>query len=91
MARNVRIPATQALAVYKFLTLPSSLRLVVASSARAFSVLQRPPPKYDGHVPLNNVERGALAAGSAVMSLMDPYRGGKLFVVPKPTILWLMP
>lgn len=82
MARNVLLPAKQALSLRSFLRLPSSFRLAVASSARPFSVLQRPPPKYDGHVPLNNIERGALAAGSAAMSLIDPYRGGKLFWCP---------
>ena len=82
MARNVRLPARQAYALQKFLTLPSSLRLAVTSSMRAFSVLRRPPPRYDGHVPLNNIERGALAVGSAIMSLMDPYRGGKLLWCP---------
>lgn len=43
---------------------------------RSFSVLNRPEPKYPGHVPLTLVERGALAVGSAVGSLLNPRRGG---------------
>ena len=62
--------------VTKFLALPTILRLVVAPRVRPFSVLHRPPPKYEGHVPLNTFERVTLAAGSAVMSLMNPRRGG---------------
>ena len=41
---------------------------------RSFSVLNRPQPSYDGHVPLTVIERGALAVGSAVTSLINPYR-----------------
>ena len=48
--------------------LPPSLR------ARSFSVLNRPPPNYPGHVPLTLLERGALAIGSAFGSLANPYR-----------------
>ncbi|KIW89995.1 ubiquinone biosynthesis protein COQ4, mitochondrial [Cladophialophora bantiana CBS 173.52] len=44
------------------------------SSSRPFSVLNRPPPNYPGHVPLTGVERVGLAIGSAVTSLIDPYR-----------------
>lgn len=46
---------------------------------RPFSALNRPPPKYPGHVPLTFFERGALAVGSAVGSLMNPRRAGKKF------------
>ena len=56
--------------------LPPGARLATIISSRMFSVLNRPPPKYDGHVPLTHVERGALAVGSAVVSLFDPWRGG---------------
>lgn len=41
---------------------------------RMFSVLNRPPPNYPGHVPLTFLERGALAIGSAFGSLRNPYR-----------------
>ena len=40
-------------------------------------MLNRPPPNYDGHVPLTTIERIALAAGSAVVSLWNPRRGGR--------------
>lgn len=46
-------------------------------SRRPFSVLNRPPPNYPGHVPLTHVERAGLAIGSGIMSFMDPYRGGR--------------
>ncbi|KAK4495490.1 hypothetical protein PRZ48_013822 [Zasmidium cellare] len=52
----------------KLLSLPPPLR------ARTFSVLNRPPPNYPGHVPLTWLERGALAVGSAFGSLRNPYR-----------------
>ena len=45
---------------------------------RHFSILNRPPPNYPGHVPLTRIERGALAIGSAVGSLLNPRRGGTL-------------
>ena len=58
------------------LCLPPSLRVSLLCSTRVFSVLNRPPPNYEGHVPLNVFEKGALAAGSAIMSLINPRRGG---------------
>lgn len=61
----------------RILALPPLLRANMVSTARAFSVLKRPSPNYPGHVPLNGFERGALAAGSAVLSLMNPRRGGR--------------
>ncbi|ETS84244.1 Ubiquinone biosynthesis protein COQ4 [Pestalotiopsis fici W106-1] len=39
-----------------------------------FSVLNRPAPSYPGHVPLTKVERFALALGSGIGSLINPYR-----------------
>lgn len=52
----------------RILLLPTAVR------AHAFSVLSRPSPNYPGHVPLNVVERSALAVGSAFGSLIDPFR-----------------
>ena len=50
----------------------------VTLSSRSFSVLNRPPPKYSGHVPLTTIERAGLAVGSAVISLFNPRRAGAL-------------
>ncbi len=62
--------------ILRILALPPLLRVSTINTARAFSVLNRPPPNYEGHVPLNIFERGALATGSAIMSLVNPRRGG---------------
>lgn len=61
--------------------LPPLVRVSIAPLARRFSVLHRPPPKYEGHVPLNALERGTLAVGSALMSLMNPRRAGMFTVL----------
>jgi ubiquinone biosynthesis protein COQ4 len=37
------------------------------------------PPAYEGHIPVNWFENAFLAVGSAVMSLVDPRRGGAEF------------
>lgn len=66
------------------LRLPPGVKVSVSSSLRPFSVLNRPRPNYDGHVPLTTTERVALAAGSAVVSLWNPRRGGKSFYFWKP-------
>ena len=55
-------------------------RFTVTGLSRSFSVFYRPPSRYEGHVPLNSFERCALAAGSAIMSLIDPTRAGKLLL-----------
>ncbi|KAJ5624578.1 hypothetical protein N7510_000887 [Penicillium lagena] len=57
------------------LTFPNP-SIAAASAARSFSVLNRPPPNYPGHVPLTTIERGALAIGAAVGSLINPRRAG---------------
>ncbi|KAL8645577.1 MAG: hypothetical protein Q9226_007238 [Calogaya cf. arnoldii] len=57
-----------------FLRIHSSPRVAIARNVRLFSVLNRPPPNYKGHVPLTLIERGALAVGSAVTSLFNPRR-----------------
>ncbi|CAG8936186.1 unnamed protein product [Penicillium salamii] len=44
------------------------------TAIRSFSVLNRPAPNYPGHVPLTTIERGALAIGSALGSLVNPRR-----------------
>ena len=76
-------------ALKAILRLPAPLRLAAVSSQRPFSVLNRPPPNYEGHIPLTRIERGTLAIGSAVMSLLDPSRGGPStqspLIVPPPS------
>ena len=52
---------------------------------RSFSVLRRPPPNYPGHVPLTVFERGALAVGSAVASLINPRRGDMIAALGEAT------
>ncbi|TVY92519.1 Ubiquinone biosynthesis protein coq4, mitochondrial [Lachnellula willkommii] len=47
----------------------------ISLNSRSFGVLNRPPPNYEGHVPLTRVERAGLAVGSAVMSWLNPRRG----------------
>ncbi|EPE32171.1 hypothetical protein GLAREA_07304 [Glarea lozoyensis ATCC 20868] len=50
------------------------LACTVSTTSRSFSVLNRPPPNYEGHVPLTRIEKAGLAVGSAVWSLIDPRR-----------------
>ncbi|PHH51139.1 Ubiquinone biosynthesis protein COQ4, mitochondrial [Ceratocystis fimbriata CBS 114723] len=37
-----------------------------------FSVLNRPPPNYPGHIPLTRWERAALAVSSGITTFLDP-------------------
>ncbi|PGG97311.1 ubiquinone biosynthesis protein COQ4, mitochondrial [Helicocarpus griseus UAMH5409] len=46
-----------------------------ALPSREFSALNRPLPNYPDHIPLTAIERGALAVGSAIGSLLNPRRG----------------
>ncbi|KAL8930521.1 MAG: hypothetical protein Q9208_000705 [Pyrenodesmia sp. 3 TL-2023] len=57
------------------LRLPSAVYPAFSGEFRLFSVLNRPPPQYHGHVPLTSTERGVLAVGSALTSLLNPRRG----------------
>ncbi|KAK5114667.1 Ubiquinone biosynthesis protein [Meristemomyces frigidus] len=62
-------PARSAQQLFRrLLALPPPLR------QRTFSILNRPPPNYSGHVPLTITERAGLAVGSAFGSLSNPYR-----------------
>jgi ubiquinone biosynthesis protein COQ4 len=51
-------------------------QLIAPTCVRSFSILDRPAPKYEGHVPLTRTEKAVLAVGSAVITLFDPRRGG---------------
>ncbi|KAF0321417.1 hypothetical protein GQ607_011420 [Colletotrichum asianum] len=54
-------------------------------SSRPFSVLNRPPPNYEGHVPLNRVEKASLAIGAGIWSLLSPYRADLIAAVGEAT------
>ncbi|KAJ9641355.1 Ubiquinone biosynthesis protein [Coniosporium tulheliwenetii] len=77
---------------YDVMTIPKKkkakqdVRRTGYTSYRTFSVLNRPPPKYEGHIPLTRVERGALAVGSAVLSLFNPRRAGRRILRDRPRI-----
>ncbi|KAK6358861.1 Ubiquinone biosynthesis protein [Orbilia brochopaga] len=60
-------------------------RALPGVSSRAFSVLNRPPPNYPGHVPLTAPERLFLAAGAALMSFIDPRRGDMIALLGETT------
>lgn len=55
------------------------------SFAREFSILNRPPPNYPGHVPLTLIERSALAVGSAVTSILNPRRADMIAALGEAT------
>ena len=52
---------------------------------RTFSIVERPPAAYPGHVPLTVIERMALAVGSAVTSLVNPRRGDMIATLGETT------
>ena len=60
-------------------------RVSLKPRSRSFSVLSRPPPNYPGHVPLTIVERGALAIGSALTSIINPRRGDMIAALGEAT------
>ncbi|KAL1796986.1 hypothetical protein ACET3X_005526 [Alternaria dauci] len=70
MARNARIHQLQKLTLRSSFQTPSFVQ-----PSRCFSVLNRPPPNYEGHIPLTRVERLGLAIGSGLGSFLDPRRG----------------
>jgi ubiquinone biosynthesis protein COQ4 len=73
MANIVRAPSLQRLTAA---TLTPS-RPFIQPHTRCFSLLKRPTPSYEGHIPLTVVERLSLAFGSGIGSFVDPRRGGK--------------
>ncbi|KAF2877098.1 ubiquinone biosynthesis protein COQ4, mitochondrial [Massariosphaeria phaeospora] len=71
MATPLKRPAAAAICAFSTrLAKPLS----VPFSSRSFSVLNRPPPNYEGHVPLTRTERLGLALGSGLLSFLDPRR-----------------
>jgi hypothetical protein len=73
MALSLKRPVSQALCAS---TRHASYTLLLPASYRSFSVLNRPAPNYEGHVPLTVAERLGLAVGSGLGSFLDPRRGG---------------
>ncbi|CBX94943.1 Ubiquinone biosynthesis protein [Plenodomus lingam] len=59
----------------KLATQACSTQLHTTQAYRAFSVLNRPAPNYEGHIPLTRLERLGLALGSGIGSFLDPRRG----------------
>ncbi|KAH8719422.1 ubiquinone biosynthesis protein coq4, mitochondrial [Phaeosphaeriaceae sp. PMI808] len=70
MARQLPISCSQKL-LLRALKSPRPANI----DARCFSVLNRPPPNYEGHIPLTVIERLGLALGSGLGSFVDPRRG----------------
>ncbi|KAF3916001.1 hypothetical protein AA313_de0209561 [Arthrobotrys entomopaga] len=58
---------------------------IASNHRRPFSVLHRPPPNYPNHVPLKLPERLFLAAGSALLSFLDPRRGDLIALLGETT------
>lgn len=65
--------------------LSAILRSRETPTQRTFSVLNRPPPNYPGHVPLTTLERGALAVGSALASILNPRRADMIAALGEAT------
>ena len=76
MAVHIRPVLPRSLAVRSCPTLSP-----IAQSIRCFSVLNRPPPNYEGHIPLTRTERLGLAIGSGLGSFLDPRRGGTYYTM----------
>jgi len=39
-------------------------------------ITKKSEPLYDGHIPINLLQRAVLSVGSSIVSLTDPARGG---------------
>ncbi|KAF2741526.1 coenzyme Q biosynthesis protein-like protein Coq4 [Polyplosphaeria fusca] len=72
MATSLRRPLSRAASTASKGTSPA---ILLPTSCRCFSVLNRPPPNYEGHIPLTRTERLGLAFGSGLLSFIDPRRG----------------
>lgn len=46
--------------------------------SRSFSILNRPSPNYEGHVPLTTMERVVLGAGAGIAALLNIRRHGMI-------------
>ncbi|KAA8645662.1 hypothetical protein EYZ11_002487 [Aspergillus tanneri] len=61
-------------AIFVAQELTPAVRITLSCRTQHFSLFSRPSQQYPGHVPLNFVERGALAFGSAFGALLNPRR-----------------
>lgn len=71
---KLSIPRASTLTAVRHAACACTSGLSPAAAIRTFSVLNRPPPNYPGHVPLTGVERAALAIGSGLISFFNPRR-----------------
>lgn len=69
----------------KFLAAATTATNNDITSPRRFSILNRPKPAYESHIPLTITERAGLAIGSALWSFFDPTRGDLIAVVGETT------
>ncbi|KAK0749577.1 coenzyme Q biosynthesis protein Coq4-domain-containing protein [Schizothecium vesticola] len=77
------VPYTMEVALRRFAAIaarPNALRpcattaTALTPSRRQYWTPSRPPPNYPGHIPLNTLEKAALAIGSGLISLANPRR-----------------
>ncbi|QPH17573.1 Ubiquinone biosynthesis protein [Epichloe festucae Fl1] len=80
-----RAPQATSSAQHALRTLACAKCTPSKSSDRHFSVLNRPPPNYPGHVPLTKMERLSMAIGSSAMALINPYRADLVATVGEST------
>jgi hypothetical protein len=83
MVKHVRSSQLRRLTAASLATSRAQTRV----DARPFSVLNRPAPSYEGHVPLTPTERLGLALGSGLGSFLNPRRGG-IFATPYVRCVW---
>jgi ubiquinone biosynthesis protein COQ4 len=57
-------------------TTPSAILRTVLPTSTTVHVRHIKTPAYPEHIPLNWAENAFMAVGSAIMSLVDPRRGG---------------
>ncbi|KAF2405221.1 ubiquinone biosynthesis protein coq4, mitochondrial [Trichodelitschia bisporula] len=74
MTVNLAIPRTSSVVLRLTRQCQCAVRANPLAGQRTFSVLNRPTPNYEGHVPLTPIERGALAISSAIWCFFDPTR-----------------
>ncbi|KAK5945121.1 Ubiquinone biosynthesis protein [Knufia obscura] len=81
----VKAPTSSALVTRTTTTSTLRRQKDAQQQRRQFSILNRPPSSYPGHVPLTSIERLGLAVGSAVASLANPRRGDMIAALGEAT------